>query len=129
MPKIMRWGRDVDRQCSMRTIPARFGWQKPEPKPGSRTRSLAIAGRIYFVRTTCTRRCGPKKGTVRKRKTHEVELLQFLPSGRCVVVKDTRTPGSRQSGRGDIFTKKNAATYHAGTVIPGIISGNFEEKL
>ena len=24
---------------------------------------------------------------------HEVELLKFLPSGRCVKVKDTRTPG------------------------------------
>jgi hypothetical protein len=49
--------------------------------------------RIYFTRTTCQRRGGPRKGTRRKYKTHEVELLKFLPSGRCVQVKDFSTKG------------------------------------
>ena len=54
---------------------------------------IGYCRRVYFIRTTCKRRSGPKKGTVRKRKIHEVELLQFLPSGRCVEVKDINTPG------------------------------------
>ncbi len=49
--------------------------------------------RVYFVRTSCKRRSGDRKGQVRRRKTHEVELLRFLPSGRCVAVKDLDTPG------------------------------------
>jgi hypothetical protein len=49
--------------------------------------------RVYFERTKCKRRSGPKKGQRRRRSTHEVELLQFLPSGRCVTVKDVQTPG------------------------------------
>lgn len=49
--------------------------------------------RVYFVRTSCKRRSGPKKGQKRRRSTHEVELLKFLPSGRCVAVKDLDTPG------------------------------------
>lgn len=49
--------------------------------------------RVYFVRGACRRRSGPHKGQRRARTTHEVELLKFLPSGKCVVVKDVRTPG------------------------------------
>jgi hypothetical protein len=49
--------------------------------------------RVYFTRTTCKRRSGPKKGKRRRRSTREVELLKFLPSGRCVTVKDIQTPG------------------------------------
>lgn len=49
--------------------------------------------RIYFERTSRVRRCGPNKGKLRKRSTMEVELLKFLPSGRCVTVKDVDTPG------------------------------------
>ena len=49
--------------------------------------------RVYFERTSCKRRGGPKKGKVRGRTTHEVELLMFLPSGRCVTVRDAKTPG------------------------------------
>jgi hypothetical protein len=49
--------------------------------------------RVYFERTHFRVRSGPKKGTVRKRKTREVELLMFLPSGRCVQINDLKTPG------------------------------------
>ena len=49
--------------------------------------------RVYFERTACKRRSGPKKGHRRKYTKHEVELLKFLPSGRCVQVKDLHTPG------------------------------------
>jgi hypothetical protein len=49
--------------------------------------------RVYFERKSCKRRSGSKKGQVRKRTTREVELLKFLPSGRCVTVKDIQTPG------------------------------------
>ena len=49
--------------------------------------------RVYFVRTSCKRRGGAGKGKARRRNTHEVELLRFLPSGRCVAVKDLNTPG------------------------------------
>ena len=66
---------------------------------------IGYCRRICFVRTTCKRRCGPKKGQVRKRKTHEVEMLQFLPSGRCVTVKDTRTPGLDSLAE-EIFSQK-----------------------
>jgi len=48
--------------------------------------------RVYFERTGCRGRSGPKKGTKRRRQTHEVELLKFLPSGRCVTVRDIETP-------------------------------------
>ncbi|GEM_PF-5561812 len=49
--------------------------------------------RVYFQRTGCLRRGGHKKGKRRKYSSHEVELLKFLPSGRCVQVRDLRTPG------------------------------------
>lgn len=50
--------------------------------------------RVYFERKACKRRKGhAKAGTRRKYRSHEVELLKFLPSGRCVTVKDLRTPG------------------------------------
>jgi len=48
---------------------------------------------VVITRTSCKRRSGPKKGQKRKYKSHEVELLKFLPSGRCVQVRDLRTPG------------------------------------
>lgn len=48
--------------------------------------------RVYFVRTRCLRRSGPQKGKKRKRTTHEVELLK-MPGGRCVTVRDIKTPG------------------------------------
>lgn len=54
---------------------------------------IGYCERVYFERTSCRRRSGPKKGTKRKRREHEVDLLKFLPSGRCVVVKDLDTPG------------------------------------
>jgi hypothetical protein len=49
--------------------------------------------RVYFTRTSCRRRSGRDKGKKRKRTTHEVELLKFLPSGRCVQVCDLKTKG------------------------------------
>ncbi len=49
--------------------------------------------RVYFERKACTRRGGTRKGKQRRRREHEVELLMFLPSGKCVQVKDLRTPG------------------------------------
>jgi hypothetical protein len=49
--------------------------------------------RVYIVRTACKRRHGPHKGKRRKYSSHEVELLRFLPSRRCVQVRDLRTPG------------------------------------
>ena len=49
--------------------------------------------RVYFVRTTCKWRSGKNKGKKRRRREHEVELMQILWSGRCVTVKDLKTPG------------------------------------
>ncbi len=49
--------------------------------------------RVYFIRRACKYRNGKRKGRVRKRRTFEVELLKFLPSGQCVAVKDINTPG------------------------------------
>jgi len=49
--------------------------------------------RVYFVRTSCKYRTGKNKGKKRKRRTMEVELLKFLPTGRCVALKDIQTPG------------------------------------
>lgn len=50
--------------------------------------------RVYFERTSCRYRKNHRKhGRRRKYRTHEVELLKFLPSGRCVKVKDLNTPG------------------------------------
>jgi hypothetical protein len=49
--------------------------------------------RVYFQRTSRKRRRGRNKGKARWRRTHEVELLKFLPSGRCVQVTDLRTHG------------------------------------
>lgn len=54
---------------------------------------IGYCERVSFMRTSCKRRSGPKAGQVRRRKDHEVELLRFLPSGRCVAVKDLNTPG------------------------------------
>jgi hypothetical protein len=54
---------------------------------------IGYCRRVYFQRTTCRRRSGRRKGKVRKYTKHEVELLKFLPSGRCVQVKDLDTPG------------------------------------
>lgn len=54
---------------------------------------IGYCERVYFERTSCRRRSGPKKGATRQRRTHEVELLRFLPSGRCVTVRDLKTPG------------------------------------
>lgn len=52
--------------------------------------------RVYFSRTARRHRRGAKKGKSRRYSRgirHEVELLRFLPSGRCVQVRDLRTPG------------------------------------
>lgn len=50
--------------------------------------------RVYFERRSCIRRKGHRKaGTKRRYRTHEVEFLKFLPSGRCVQVRDLDTPG------------------------------------
>jgi hypothetical protein len=54
---------------------------------------VGYCARVYFQRTTRRRRNGPQKGKRRARKTNEVELLKFLPSGRCVQVNDIQTPG------------------------------------
>lgn len=73
----------------------RYAWLIEDQKERKKERNplVGYCKRVYFVRTDCKRRCGPKAGTIRKRKTHEVELLKFLPSGRCVAVKDLSTPG------------------------------------
>jgi len=50
--------------------------------------------RVVINRTSCRRRKGHKRaGTRRYYSRHEVELLKFLPSGKCVTVKDLDTPG------------------------------------
>ena len=50
--------------------------------------------RVYFERTSCRRRKRHRKaGTRRYYSRHEVEFLKFLPSGRCVQVRDLDTPG------------------------------------
>lgn len=67
---------------------------------------------VYFTRTSCKRRSGPRKGQRRKYTSHEVELLKFLPSGRCVQVKDLRTPGL------DVLAEE----VFAGQYIPGDIN-------
>jgi len=57
---------------------------------------IGYCKRVYFQRTACKRRGGPRKGTKRKYSRgirQEVELLKILPSGRCVTVRDLRTPG------------------------------------
>lgn len=54
---------------------------------------IGYCERVSFMRTSCKRRNGPKAGQARRRKEHEVELLRFLPSKRCVAVKDLNTPG------------------------------------
>lgn len=54
---------------------------------------IGYCERVVITRTKCIRRSGKKKGSRRKYKNHEVELLRFLPSRRCVLVKDLDTPG------------------------------------
>lgn len=50
--------------------------------------------RVVIVRTSCRRRKKHKRaGTRRKYRNHEVELLRFLPSRRCVQVKEDHAPG------------------------------------
>jgi hypothetical protein len=49
--------------------------------------------RVVFVRTGKYRKNHPKFGKRRRYKKSEVELLKFLPSGRCVQVNDIHTPG------------------------------------
>lgn len=51
--------------------------------------------RIYFERTSRKRRKNHKKASHKPRRyrRNEVELLKFLPSGKCVQVKDLDTPG------------------------------------
>ena len=49
--------------------------------------------RVYFERKSCRRRKHHMKaGKRRWYSKHEVELMRILPSGRCVQVKDLRTP-------------------------------------
>ena len=45
--------------------------------------------RVYYTSTSKGRR----NGKIRRRKGKEVEMLKFLPSGRCVIVNDYDTPG------------------------------------
>jgi len=52
--------------------------------------------RRVIVRNKRIRRCGPKKGKVRRYSRgirSEIELIKNLTTGRCVAVKDLRTPG------------------------------------
>jgi hypothetical protein len=76
--------------------------------------------RVYFERRSCKRRTGPRKGQVRRRSTHEVELLMFLPSGRCVAVKDLRTPGLDALGRGSAQRARDPAAHDARPVVFGL---------
>lgn len=72
----------------------RLAWLEDARAEAARENPLReYCERVYFTRTACKRRGGPKKGKRRPRKTYEVELLKFLPSGRCVAVKDMDTPG------------------------------------
>ena len=66
---------------------------------------IGYCERVYFERTTCRRRSGPKKGTKRRRREHEVELMRILPSGKCVTVKDMETPGLDALAE-EVFTAK-----------------------
>ena len=54
---------------------------------------IGYCKRITFVRTGKRRKNHPKADKRRKYTRHEVEFLKFLPSGRCVQVKDLDTPG------------------------------------
>ncbi len=63
--------------------------------------------RVYIVRTSCKRRRGPKKGKPRSYSSHEVELLRFLPSRRCVQMSDIRTPGLVDALAEEIFSGKS----------------------
>jgi len=77
--------------------------------------------RVYFVRTSCKRRGGPKMGQVRRRKTHEVELLRFLPSGRCVAVKDLDTPGLDKLAE-EVLAGNTPPLCQSGTDVFGVVS-------
>ncbi len=50
---------------------------------------IGYCERVYFQSTSKGRR----KGKIRRRNGKEIEMLRFLPSGRCVVVNDLLTPG------------------------------------
>lgn len=51
---------------------------------------IGYCERVYFTSTSKGRR----NGKIRRRKNgKEVELLRFLPSGRCVIVADLDTAG------------------------------------
>lgn len=72
----------------------RLAWLEDARAEAARENPLhGYCRRVYFTRTSCRRRSGPQKGKRRYRKTHEVELLKFLPSGKCVQVNDLETPG------------------------------------
>lgn len=54
---------------------------------------IGYCKRIVFTRTGKRRKKHPKAHIRRKYKNSEVELLKFLPSGKCVQVRDVNTPG------------------------------------
>ena len=75
-------------------IDPRHDWWLEEKAAARKLNPLrGYCQRVYFTRTSCKRRGGKHKGKVRRRSTREVELLRILGSGRCMAVKDLRTPG------------------------------------
>lgn len=70
--------------------------------------------RVYFVRAGCLIRSGKRKGKKRRRRTLEVELLRFLPSRRCVAVRDLDTPGSTPWLRRSSATRSRPRRTRAG---------------
>jgi hypothetical protein len=81
---------DHDLEHETRTI-----WLEEARKEATGNNPLVgYCKRVSFVRTSCKRRKNHRKaGTRRKYSRHEVEFLKFLPSGKCVQMKDLHTPG------------------------------------
>jgi len=75
------------------TDPRYQWWDEVREEAAAANPLRGYCERVYFERTSCKRRSGPRKGKAHRRKTREVELLRFLPSGRCVAVRDLDTPG------------------------------------
>jgi hypothetical protein len=87
-------GYAADRGSQMKTDDLREAWLEDARADAKKENPLrGYCRRVYFQRTSCKRRSGPKKGKRRKHSSSEVELLHILPSGRCVTVKDLHTPG------------------------------------
>jgi hypothetical protein len=69
-------------------------WLQEEKAEAKQNNPLnGFCERVFFIRNDCIQRSGKNKGKKRRYRNHEIELLRFLPSRRCVTVKDLATPG------------------------------------